>query len=399
MQLLRPAARRLREAARAGGADRSGLSALLGVHALHAAGDALVAVALAGTLFFSVPLGQARGRVALYLVLTLLPFSFLVPIAGPMLDRLRHGRRNVLAATTGGRGLLTWVMAGATSGLGLYPLALAILVLSRAYGVARSAAMPRVRPDRMGLGQANARLNVAAVGASPIAAAAGAGISKTLGIPWVLYLASVALLAAGVLALRLPAHVDEAPHQAQAGDPKPFRLREAGHPVMQALSAASALRAVAGLLTIFLAFLLRRQHASPYEVALVIGAAAVGQLVGTIAAARVPRLSARGLTRISPMLSLLACAAAAVRPHGVLPAMAAGITGLVASTSKFGLDASLQTDVPTRSVSSAFARSETALQLAWVLGAAIALVLPASGSAGFALAAVLSAVGVVLAVR
>jgi hypothetical protein len=83
----------------------------------------------------------------------------------------------------------------------------------------------------------------------------------------------------------------------------------------------------------------------------------------------------------------------------VLPALAAGITGLVASTSKFGLDASLQTDVPTRSVSSAFARSETALQLAWVLGAAIALVLPASGSTGFAVAAVLSAVGVVLAVR
>src|SRR4051812_26871125 len=111
MQLVRPFARRLRTAARAGGADSSGLSALLGVHALHAAGDALVAVALAGTLFFSVPLGQARGRVGLYLVLPLLPFSFLVPIAGPLLDRLRHGRRNVMAATTGGRGMLTWVMA------------------------------------------------------------------------------------------------------------------------------------------------------------------------------------------------------------------------------------------------------------------------------------------------
>jgi hypothetical protein len=134
-------------------------------------------------------------------------------------------------------------------------------------------------------------------------------------------------------------------------------------------------------------------------VALVMGAAAVGQLVGTVGAARVPRLSARGLTRMSPVLSLLACAAAAARPDGILPAVAAGVTGLVASTSKFGLDASLQTDVPTRSVSSAFARSETALQLAWVLGAGIALVLPASGSAGFAVAAVLSAAGVVLAIR
>jgi MFS family permease len=392
----------MRQAARAGGADRSGLSALLGVHALHAAGDALVAVALAGSLFFSVPLGQARGRVALYLVLTLLPFSFLVPIAGPLLDRLRHGRRNVMAATTGGRGLLTWVMAGATAGLGLYPLALAVLVLSRAYGVARSAAMPRVRPDGMGLVQANARLNVAAVATSSVAAAIGAGVSKTLGIPWVLYLASVLLLAAGALALRLPGHVDEAPEAQQEEEQaaaKRFRLRDAGAPVVQALSAAAALRAVAGLLTIFLAFLLREDGASAWDVAFIVGAAAVGQLVGTVAAARVARLSARGLTRMSPLLSLLACAAAAVRPDGVLPAIAAGVIGLVASTSKFGLDASLQTDVPTRSVSSAFARSETALQLAWVLGAAIALVLPATGSAGFAVAALLSAAGFVLAVR
>ncbi len=398
MELVRPAARRLRRAARSDGAGRSGLSALLGVHALHAAGDALVAVALAGTLFFSVPIGQARGRVALYLVLTLLPFSFLVPVAGPMLDRLRHGRRNVLATTTGGRGLLTWVMAGAVAGFGLYPLALAVLVLSRAYGVARSAAMPRVRPDRMGLVQANARLNVAAVASSSLAAALGAGVSKAFGIPAVLYLASVVLLTAGVLALRLPAHVDE--HPASSDETSlPFRLREAGPDVLAALRGAAAMRAVAGLLTIFLAFLLRAHSAPAWDIVLVVGAAAVGQLLGTVGAARVPRLSARGLTRLSPMLSLLACSAAALHPDGLLPAVAAGVTGLVSSTSKFGLDACLQTEVPMRSVSSAFARSETALQLSWVVGAALALVLPATGSVGFAVAAVLSAVGVAFVVR
>lgn len=398
MELLRPAARRLRSAARAGGADRSGLSALLGVHALHAAGDALVAVALAGSLFFSVPLGQARGRVALYLVLTLLPFSFLVPVAGPLLDRLRHGRRNVLAATTGGRGLLTWVMAGAVAGLGLYPLALAVLVLSRAYGVARSAAMPRVRPDGMGLVQANARLNVAAVAASSLTAGVGALISKALGSSWVLYLASVFLVVAGVLALRLPSHVDEAPAGPEERG-QAFRLKAAGPLVLAALSGAAALRAVAGLLTIFLAFLLREQHASPVEIAVVVGAAALGQIAGTVGAARVPRLSARGLTRLSPVLSLIACFAAALHPDGLLPAVAAGVIGLVSSTSKFGLDAVLQTEVATRSVSSAFARSETALQLAWVVGAAIALVLPATGSVGFAVAAALSAVGAVAVLR
>lgn len=398
MDLVRSVARRLRRAARADGADRSGLSALLGVHALHAAGDALVAVALAGTLFFSVPIGQARGRVALYLLLTLLPFSFLVPVAGPLLDRLRHGRRYVLAATTAGRGLLTWVMAGAIAGLRLYPLALGVLVLSRAYGVARSAAMPRVRPEQMGLVQANARMNVAAVATSSIAAGIGAGISKAFGSAWVLYLASLLLLTAGALAVRLPARVDEPPPRAD-DRPMPFRLRVAGPAVAASLGSAAALRAVGGLLTIFLAFLLRRHHASAYDIGLVVGAAAAGQILGTIGAARVPRLSARGLSRLSPLLALLACSAAAINPGGLLPAVAAGVIGLVSSTSKFALDATLQTEVERRSVSSAFARSETALQLAWVLGAGLALVLPATGSAGFAAAAVLSATGAAAAVR
>jgi hypothetical protein len=83
----------------------------------------------------------------------------------------------------------------------------------------------------------------------------------------------------------------------------------------------------------------------------------------------------------------------------VLPALAAGVAGLVASTSKFGLDATLQTDVPVGSASSAFARSETALQLAWVLGAGVALLLPATGSLGFAVAAVFAAAGAVEALR
>lgn len=399
MNVVRPTARRLRSAARAHGAGSSGLSALLGVHALHAAGDALVAVALAGTLFFSVPLGQARGRVGLYLLLTLLPFSFLVPIAGPLLDRFRHGRRNVLALTTGGRGLLTWVMAGQTGGLGLYPLALAVLVLSRAYGVARSAAMPRVRPEGMGLVQANARMNVAAVASSSVAAGFGALVATLVGTPRVLYVAGPVLIVAGVLALRLPAHVDEVPPEGGHRPGPRLLLRQTGPAVLRPLWGAAALRAVAGLLTVFLAFLLRAQHASAVDIGVVVAAAAAGQLLGTAGAARLARLSVRGVARLSPLLALVACAAAALRPDGLLPALAAGIVGLVSSTSKFALDAALQVEVGAHSVSSAFARSETALQLAWVAGAAIALVLPDSGRLGFLIAALLSAAGAVLATR
>lgn len=392
------AVRRVREAAQADGADRSGLSALISVHALHAAGDALVTVALAGTLFFSVPIGEARGRVALYLLLTMLPFSLLVPVAGPLLDRFPHGRRNVLALTTGARGLLTWVMAGATASLGLYPLALAVLVLSRAYGVARSAAVPRVRPPGVGLVSANARMNVAAVTAGAAAAAVGSGIAALLGGDWVLRLASLLLIAGAVLSLRLPAHVDE-PAAAHVVGTRPFRLLAARPNVTGPLATAIALRALAGLLTIFLAFLLRAEDASTLLVAAVVGAAAVGQLAGTTLAARLPETTSRWLTVVALAAPLLACLGAALSGSGAWVVAAAGTTGVSASLSKFALDAALQEHVPGRAIGTAFSRAETALQLAWVVGGAVAVAIPTVSALGFGLAAALPALGVLLARR
>ena len=389
---------RVRSAARADGADESGLSSLISVHALHAAGDALVAVALAGTLFFSVPIGEARSRVALYLLLTMLPFSLLVPVAGPLLDRFPHGRRNVLALTTGARGLLTWVMAGAVASLGLYPLALAVLVLSRAYGVARCAALPRVRPAAVGLVSANARLNVAAVAAGAAAATAGAGLTALTGSSsWALRLASVLLILAAVLSLRLPAHVDEPPDP-HPGPPVRFRLLTASTRLSAPLGSAIALRAVAGLLTIFLAFLLRAEGAPRLVVGGVLAAAAGGQLLGTALAARLPERRSTLLAVLALVLPFAACLAAALLDDtAVWVVAAAGATGFAVSLSKFALDAALQAHVAARSLGNAFSRSETALQLSWVVGGGVAVLLPADARLGFGIAAALPVLGVLLA--
>jgi hypothetical protein len=391
------AVRRVRAAARADGADRSGLSALISVHALHAAGDALVAVALAGTLFFNVPLGEARTSVALYLLLTMLPFALLVPVAGPLLDRFPHGRRNVLAATTGGRGLLTWVMAGATASLGLYPLALAVLVLSRAYGVARSSAVPRVRPPAVGLVSANARLNVAAVTAGAAAAAVGSAlVAVTDSSGWALRLASLLLITGAVLALRLPERVDEQSGPGLRSTVR-FRLSRTSPRVTGPLAAAVALRALAGLLTVFLAFLFRAEGASGALVGAVIAAAAVGQLAGTAGAARLPERASRTMAVVALVLPFVCCLGAAVLGAASWVVAAAGATGISVSLSKFALDAAVQEHVAPRSISSAFARSETGLQLAWVLGAAVALALPTNAVLGFSAAASLPVLGLLLA--
>src|SRR5688572_14271539 len=71
-ELTGAAVRRVRAASRADGAGESGLTHLLWVHALHMAGDAMIAVSLAGTLFFAAATDAQRSNVALYLLVTML---------------------------------------------------------------------------------------------------------------------------------------------------------------------------------------------------------------------------------------------------------------------------------------------------------------------------------------
>ncbi len=51
------------------------------------AGDTLVTVSLAGSLFFSVSPNEAKGKVLLYLLLTIAPFAVVSPLLGPLIDR------------------------------------------------------------------------------------------------------------------------------------------------------------------------------------------------------------------------------------------------------------------------------------------------------------------------
>ncbi|MCW2680897.1 MAG: major facilitator superfamily 1, partial [Frankiales bacterium] len=110
-----------------------------------------------------------------------------------------------------------------------------------------------------------------------------------------------------------------------------------------------------------------------------------------------PERATRLLAVASLGLPFLACLLAALLSSSTWVVAAAGATGAAVSLSKFGLDAAVQAHVPGRSLSTAFARSETALQLAWVVGGALALALPTSTTAGFAVAAALPLLGLVLA--
>jgi hypothetical protein len=201
---------------RASGAGRTGLANLIELTAASSLGDAFVAVALAGTLFFSASVDQARTRVALALLITMAPFAVLAPFIGPMLDKVQQGRRFILAGTLLARGLLCWGMAGAVQhndAVTLLPAAFGVLVLQKAFGVTRSAIAPRLLPAEITLVTANARTALASLIASTLGAGAAAGIDVIFGggqsgAAWVLRIGTAAYLAAMVLGIRLPDGVD-----------------------------------------------------------------------------------------------------------------------------------------------------------------------------------------------
>ena len=200
-------------------AARSAWSACSTCTPSPAPGDTLIAIGLAGTIFFNVPLGEARSKVALYLLVTMVPFAMLAPVVGPLLDHFRHGRRYALAATMLGRAFLAWLISDYLHGFGLYPAAFGVLALSRAYGVARSAAVPRLLPEGLGLSQVGARASVYGTVAGALVAPIGLA-AFWFGPQWPLRVASVIFLVGMVISLRLPPKADSEPPERV---PRPLR--------------------------------------------------------------------------------------------------------------------------------------------------------------------------------
>src|SRR5215468_705743 len=166
----------------ASGASRTGFSHLLELTAAGGIGDAFVAIALAGSLFFSASVAQAQGRAAFALLVTIAPYAILAPLIGPLLDRIRHGNKLILTGTLLARALLCWGMSGAVNEpLTLLPAAFGILVLQKAYVVTRAAVTPRLLPPRLTRVSANARSNMASLIATSLGAAVALGIDKIAG--------------------------------------------------------------------------------------------------------------------------------------------------------------------------------------------------------------------------
>jgi hypothetical protein len=189
------------------------------VQVVMLAGDTLVAISLAGSLFFSISPTEAKSKVLLYLVLTLAPFAVVSPLLGPLVDRSRGARKVMVVFSALGRAVLCPLMARDTHSLLLFPEAFLILVLSKLYLVTRGALVPEmasISRERGGNGAVggtlgdvgfaalNARLTLLGTLAGFIASIPGVLVLKLVDAPGVLVFATLVFFGAVVAGTRLP---------------------------------------------------------------------------------------------------------------------------------------------------------------------------------------------------
>lgn len=346
-------------------------------HGFAAAGDALVTIALANSLFFDLDPNDARWKVFLYLALTMAPLAIVAPFIGPLLDRSHGGRRWMMVGAHGARSLVCFVMLNDLDSWLLFPEAFTVLALGKSYGVARSAVVPTVVRTDAELVEANSKLQLLSGLAAPLAAVP-AGIAYALaGSPGVVGVAMVAYAVAMLAALRVPAtQVAEAP----ASQAETAELRGLG--VVLASSAMALIRGIVGFVTFLLLFDLREEPT--WHMGVVLGFTGVGVLVGSVVAPALRRsmreermlLTVLGATVVAGLVT------ARVGDLGGSAALAA-VVAVVATSGKLAFDSLVQRDAPDANRGRSFARFELRFQIAWVIGAILPVLLSIPRQAGF----------------
>ncbi|MGO3104132.1 MFS transporter [Corynebacterium variabile] len=423
----------------ADGARESGLTALMYATIANFAVDAVLAVSLAGTLFFSATTGESKGSVAAYLLVTIAPFAVLAPVIGPLLDRIRTGRRIAMSLTFAARVILAAVLLQNFDSWLLYPAALGMLVLSKSYGVLKSSVTPRLAPENLDLVRANARLMITGhIGGSMVVGAAAAAVAFVFSPKEALWLLLVCALVGIYLCGLIPSTAESSGDEIFAD---PFAPTEDLGPAMGApdgeeaptvvapiaSSASSSLigrwrrsmsvrfpdatrtamwgtamqRLGTGFMTIYVAFVAKSSHtlSGAEQLALlgVVGAAGgVGTFLGNAVGSRVKFSRPRFTVIMLAVVSLASVVVAAVVDGVPTAAVATLLLSLGSAISKSCLDATIQSGLNPSAQASAFGLSETTLQLSWVLGGTLGLLLPTELTVGMA---VLAATGTVFFVN
>ncbi|WP_410655599.1 MFS transporter [Amycolatopsis sp. lyj-112] len=406
-QLTGQAVGAFQRATKADGADKSGLTSLTYAVMLNYASDAAMAIALANTLFFAATSGESKGKVALYLLITIAPFALVAPVIGPALDKIQRGRRLAMCVSSAGQALMAIVMALHFDDWLLYPAALGMMVLSKSFTVLKAAMTPRVLPPEITLSKTNARLTVFGLVAAGVFGALASGFNGIWGSQGALWFTMVICVAAAVQSMRIPSWVEktegEVPASLSAHPERRVKKQRQpmGRQIVVSLWGNGTVRVLTGFLMMFSAFAVKAQAEgsgqSPFDQLLLLGiigaAAGAGGFLGNALGSR--------LHFGKPDQVILACVGACLG-ISVIATVAAGlataaIVALVGATAsalaKISLDAVIQEDLPEESRASAFGRSETVLQMCWCFGGAVGLLLPPTYWIGFLVLSILLSVG------
>ena len=258
----------------------------------------------------------------------------------------------------------------------LYPAALGTLVLSKSFVVLKAAVTPRVLPPAITLVTTNSRLTTFGLAAGGVFGGIAAGVAWLWGSQGALLFTALLAVAGTVLCLRIPRWVEStagevpaalratAPGQAQPDGPQRRGRAVGQRRDPRAHRLPHAVRRV------------RRQGQTDAEPTAAAPAHRHRRRRGGHRLVRAATRRVHGRGRC-PSVVVLWCVGAAVAVAvvaaavpGIATAAVVGLVGAAASAlAKVSLDAVIQRDLPEESRASAFGRSETVLQLAWVSAA------------------------------
>jgi len=338
-------------------------------HFTSAAGDALIAISLADTVFFSLPVDEAKVKVALYLGLTMLPLALAGPLLVIPLDRAGPRRWISLTAALV-RAVVAVIAAPRVDSLLLFPLALALLVASKVHAIAKNGlTMAYADPDE-GLMQANARLGRVAVGGAIWAAPFGFALLKVFGAAGPMYLAAAAYAASAALNLRM-----SRPRAIAKG--RPVGPRGRIHALTLPAIGAVGMRAASGFLLFLMAFSLRRDGQPAWWFAVLAGSAVAGGFLADMVAPRFRRTVREEAMVVSCVLGAGLGAGVAFQWYA-LPVLAAFalVAGSATEFGRLAFQSLMQRHAPEGALGRVFVRYEVLFQLAWVGGAFLPAVLP-----------------------
>ncbi|MGA0034645.1 MAG: hypothetical protein ACO3HT_00770 [Ilumatobacteraceae bacterium] len=360
-------------------------------HAVMTAGEASMVVALADSFFFDVDLDAARSRLLAFLIVGFAPFLMVNAKLGPMIDRLRGGRRAMVIGLSLARVAVQVGMIFTANGLALFPFVFAALVLQKTYAVTKQAIVPSVVRDTSDLVEANSKLGRIATLTGAAAVIPAAAIQQVLGTGATLFYGAVFFVAAAFLATRLPQA-----RSSQSVSESQLEVGEKSSDVHVGWIAMTVLRFAQGFTLFQVALWFRASAAPQVWLAAAVGLGALAPFVGNTVG---PWLRRR--TNVEKMLAAsLAVPAVAAGGAVFVGGYAMGVllsilVNLSGSIGRLAFESIVQRDGSERSRAATFAWFETRFQFGWVAGAAVPILIEMSGVVGISyLAAVLLAASI-----